>query len=57
MDVFLNTLDANPGESGSNAYNIVVTPQLFVLDANMMIVMKKISASQLSAVLDTLLKK
>lgn len=57
MDVFLNTLDANPSESGSSIYNITVTPQLFVLDANMKIVMKNISASQLSGVLDTLLKK
>ena len=57
MDGFLNTLDASPGESGSNTYNITVMPQMFVMDANMMIVMKQISASQLSGVLDTLLKK
>ena len=47
------------GRSGANLQlNLVNSATyVFVLDANMKIVMKNISASQLSGVLDTLLKK
>ncbi len=55
MDIWINANDPYLRSRFKQIYDVRVTPQLFVLDADKKIVMKKIGAEQLSGVMDHLL--
>lgn len=57
MSELFNTMDPNMLSNFKGKYVIDVTPQLFILDKNKVIVSKKIATDQLKQVLDNLLNK
>ncbi len=57
MDIWLNANDPYLRSRFKQIYNVRVTPQIFILDADKKIVMKKIGAEQLSTVMEHLLNE
>ena len=57
MDLWINANDPYLRSRFKQIYNVQVTPQIFVLDAEKKIVMKKIGVEQLPEVLDHLIEE
>ena len=56
MDVFVNTADQYLRSRYKSIYDVKTTPQIFILDKNKKILVKKIAGEDLKSVMDELLK-
>jgi hypothetical protein len=56
MDIFVNTADQYLRSRYKSLYDVKTTPQIFILDKNKKILVKKISGEDMKSVMDELLK-